>query len=81
MRVIFAFGPALGLSGCVTDKEMQFRLAQQDDVKCQSYGAKPGTPAYVQCRTQLDAAKTQADATIAAAPVYVPPPPVVVMRP
>jgi hypothetical protein len=26
------------------------------DAKCRSYGAVPGTPAYVNCRAQLDAA-------------------------
>lgn len=27
-----------------------------DDKKCQSYGAKPGSDAYVACRAQLEAA-------------------------
>jgi hypothetical protein len=53
--------------------------AKLDDQKCQSYGSRPGEPAYVQCRSQLDAARTQAQATIAAAPIdtrpsYRPPP-------
>jgi hypothetical protein len=32
--------------------------AAEDDAKCQSYGAKQGDPAYVQCRAQLDAVAT-----------------------
>jgi hypothetical protein len=56
------------VAGCA---EYQARLAAQhaaeDDAKCQSYGAKQGDPAYVQCRAQLDAARTQADATESAA--------------
>jgi len=34
----------------------------EDDAKCQSSGGKPDDPAYVQCRAQLDAARTQAAA-------------------
>ena len=34
----------------------------KDDAKCQSSGGKPDDPAYVQCRAQLDAARTQAAA-------------------
>jgi hypothetical protein len=40
--------------------------ANDANAKCQSYGAKPGDPAYVQCRAQLDAAATQASATYSA---------------
>lgn len=29
------------------------RQAAADDASCKSYGAKPGTPAYIACRTQL----------------------------
>lgn len=38
--------------------------AAADDAKCQSYGAKPGDPAYVQCRTQLDTERAQERAAI-----------------
>jgi len=51
------------LSGCATRAE----LAAADDEKCRSYGAQPGAPAYVQCRTQLDTTRTAADATRAVA--------------
>ena len=58
------------LIGCV-DKA---QLAADDDAKCRSYGAKHGEPAYVQCRAQLDAAHTQADAAVASAVIQAPPP-------
>jgi hypothetical protein len=48
------------LAGCASDAEIAQRRAIVDDGKCQSYGAKPGEPAYVQCREQLDAARTGA---------------------
>lgn len=68
MRALAIFFIAIGLTGCVTAEERARQLAAIDDGKCRSYGAQPGAPAYVQCRTQLDATRTQADATIAAAP-------------
>jgi hypothetical protein len=53
------------LSGCVTAEEQ----ARIDDSKCQGYGAQLGSPAYIQCRAQLDAAKTQAKAVADATPM------------
>lgn len=38
----------------------------QDDQQCLSYGAKPGTDAYVNCRAQLEGGRRQADAATAA---------------
>src|SRR5262245_35093089 len=29
-------------------------IAANDDAKCRSYGAEPGSPSYVQCRMNLD---------------------------
>lgn len=49
------------LGGCATSADR----AAADDEKCRSYGAKPGSPDYVQCRTQLDAARTNSSAIIA----------------
>jgi hypothetical protein len=72
---------AASVAGCVSDQERLAQLAAIDDGKCQDYGAKPGTPPYVQCRAQLDAARTQADAAKphviympAPTPVYAPAP-------
>ena len=41
---------ALLLAGCQTTEE---RFAK-DDAQCQSYGVAKGTPAYTQCRMQID---------------------------
>jgi hypothetical protein len=66
--------PAQGLA-CQATKErqpcpgarwrfMRAKANAEDNQKCLSYGAQPGTPAYVSCRAQLDSARTQASATI-----------------
>jgi hypothetical protein len=34
-----------------------------DDTQCRSYGTKPGDPAYVQCRTNLDNNRAQIKAS------------------
>jgi hypothetical protein len=52
------------LSGCATRAE----LAAADDEQCRTYGAQPGTSAYVGCRTQLDSGRTIKRAIIAASP-------------
>ncbi len=56
------------LVGCVNQQQEQrdidaakARQAVNDDAKCQSYGAKPGSDAYVSCRVQLDTLRAQAD--------------------
>ena len=54
MRKIVVLAMALAASGCAE------HFAQIDDAKCRSYGAEPGEPAYVTCRSQLDAARTAA---------------------
>jgi hypothetical protein len=40
-----------GLAGCQTMSAEE--LAYADDQECQSYGTKPGTSAYVECRMAL----------------------------
>jgi hypothetical protein len=40
----------------------------KDDQKCLSYGARPGTDAYVNCCTHLDSARTTAEVIEDAAP-------------
>jgi hypothetical protein len=52
--MIFA---ALALTSCVSREQLAERaaaaraeIAYQDDVQCQSYGARPGSDAYVACR-------------------------------
>lgn len=57
----------VSLGGCITDEWAAERNAK-DDQKCQSYGARPGSDAYVNCRAQLDSARTTARAIDGAAP-------------
>jgi hypothetical protein len=71
MRGLLWCGLFCVLIGCA---EYKAQLAAEDDAKCQSYGAKRGEPAYVQCRAQLDAARTQADAAVASAVIQAPKP-------
>ena len=83
MRKLVVLALALGLAGCgqTAEQRMQQLYAQQqlDSAKCRSYGAKEGDPAYVQCRAQLDAARTGATAAVEAAKQT--PAPVVVVQP
>jgi hypothetical protein len=64
MRVLIAMVALLTLSGCMTAQEraeqVQAKNASQDDQSCRSYGAAPGTPAYITCRTQLQSARISA---------------------
>lgn len=41
---------ALFVTGCAAPRD----YIAEDDAKCLSYGVPKGSPAYVQCRTQLD---------------------------
>lgn len=50
MRILLIIPVITALGGCVTAEQ---RMAQ-DDTQCLSYGVPKGSPAYVQCRTQLD---------------------------
>jgi hypothetical protein len=72
MRIILALVLALPLCGCQTDQERmaEFKARNNalDDQKCLGYGARPGTDAYVNCRANLDSARTTADAIVVAAP-------------
>jgi hypothetical protein len=65
----------VGLSACADYKAKlaAHQQAAEDDAKCQSSGSKPDEPAYLQCRAQLDAARTTAGAIANSGPE---PPPV-----
>jgi hypothetical protein len=71
MRKLMVLALALALAGCGMSAEQRlaqlYAQQQLDNNKCLSYGAKEGDPAYVQCRAQLDAARTGAVAAIEAA--------------
>jgi hypothetical protein len=57
MRRAAAILSFLLLGGCLTDDPQ--RLTQEDDATCRSYGATPGTDAYINCRTQRDSTREQ----------------------
>ena len=59
---------AASLAGCGLSQRLAEQRNAEDDAKCLSYGARRGDPAYVQCRAQLDAARTQASAIENSAP-------------
>ena len=52
-------------------------IAAQEDAQCRSYGAAPGSPAYVQCRMNFDNQRAQARAAMASQLMgrLMPPPP------
>jgi hypothetical protein len=41
------------LTGCMTEKEREAKLAAADDDKCTSYGLQFGTPQYADCRIKM----------------------------
>jgi hypothetical protein len=55
----------VSLGGCFANSPGQgeflassAELAAKDDAICQGYGAKPGTPEYINCRGQQDQRRT-----------------------
>jgi hypothetical protein len=62
--VVLAMALLVGCSNKQKEQqEIEAAKAQQavaDDSQCGSYGAKPGSDAYVGCRMQLDAQRVQA---------------------
>jgi hypothetical protein len=70
MRAIILIVLATTLAGCATQADRQMSFATIDDSECKNNGGQPGTPAYLQCRAQLDAARTQAHETAAADPAW-----------
>ena len=54
--LLICFGAAFLLAGCsATDRAAWgWDDPDADDAKCRSYGAKPGTQAYIQCRMQAE---------------------------
>jgi len=65
MKRVVAILSLLALTGCLTTSPQE--LAQQDDNVCRSYGAAPGTDAYINCRTQRDSTRQQGQAMVRAA--------------
>ena len=61
-KAVMACLAFLTLTGCANHGPVRDSVAEADDAQCRSYGAKPGTDAYILCRTNRAAAKRQADA-------------------
>jgi hypothetical protein len=57
MKRMLVLASLLSLTGCITDNPQA--LAQQDDAMCRSYGATPGSDAYVNSRMQRDNVRQQ----------------------
>ncbi|SDS77279.1 hypothetical protein SAMN05444158_3151 [Bradyrhizobium canariense] len=74
--LLVAVVSATSLAGCMTRDQQIAAVNTRDDQKCLGFGARPGTDAYVNCRAQLDSARTTADAIedAAPAPTYSPVP-------
>lgn len=53
MRYYLVVSCLLALTACQQTPEQIAAQGAQDDATCQSYGAKQGTDAYVNCRTQM----------------------------
>ena len=68
-RIVLAVIAAIALAGCANSEVAKRAAAQAafkakikaDDAECQSYGAKPDSEAYVQCRLAVDIRKAEAD--------------------
>jgi hypothetical protein len=69
MRAIILIVLATTVAGCAGGADRQAHFAAIDDSECKSNG-QPGTPAYVQCRAQLDAVRAQVHETAAAEPAF-----------
>ena len=67
VRIIAACTLALMLAGCAEYQQRQQEEAQaqaaaiaaNDDAQCRSYGAAPGSQAYIQCRMNFDNQRAQ----------------------
>lgn len=53
MKLLVATVLIAALAGCADHQSDPAQAAVSDDAKCQSYGATPGSDAYVQCRVSL----------------------------
>jgi hypothetical protein len=58
MRAVLVVLLGMGLAGCQT-AEMKAAEQAANDQTCQSYGAKPGSDIYIQCRLQMDSLNQQ----------------------
>jgi hypothetical protein len=64
-RVLLVAATAVALGGCAKSESAAQAAFRADDAKCKSYGADPGTDAYVDCRLVIDMQKGTAEAEAA----------------
>lgn len=62
LKPLYGLLMGLALASCMTREERIAAQEAKDDRQCMSYGAQKGSDAYVNCRTGLSAARTNADA-------------------
>jgi hypothetical protein len=74
VRIAVVLAVGISLAGCVSAQERQAQADAQaaainahDDAQCQSYGAAPGSPSYIQCRMNLDNQRAQRRQIVAGA--------------
>lgn len=66
LRVGALIALAITKNGCAEYQAQRAQaMADNDDAQCQSYGAQPGSPAYIQCRMNLDNQRAQMRTAIA----------------
>jgi hypothetical protein len=53
-RIVLVAATTVALAGCASSDSEKQALFRADDAKCKSYGTKPDTDAYVQCRLAID---------------------------
>lgn len=54
ITLVCAAAACFALAGCIDHPITGPIHAAQDDAKCQSYGAKPGSDSYVNCRVAME---------------------------
>jgi outer membrane biogenesis lipoprotein LolB len=70
MRTVLVVVALTALAGCAEYEAQQRQQAQaqsaaiaaNEDAQCRSYGAQPGSPAYIQCRMNFSNQRAQVDA-------------------
>ena len=62
-RIILIVLAMTSLTACTTGPTAQ-PIAASDDAECQSYGTRPGTEAYFQCRMTKDQQRKQNQAAL-----------------
>jgi hypothetical protein len=55
----------VGYSQAQARQQQAVAMSASDDAQCRSYGAAPGSPSYIQCRTNLDNQRAQMRTAIA----------------